>query len=1305
MACTINSVRASNGENSMLFEKLKSEIGEAAALKTWVATQTPTFNSEFGKSKVKDSNGEPVLLYRGDRKGVQKYKYKDGGRAAKLGGGIYFTSDRAYAEKYGDVVPVFINSENIQIYKNTAEFMKAVADRFNIQTVPTVEQRRQFVAELHAKGIDVALDGFKEITIHSETQYRVALDMKSEKDIMHPIRQKASKDRALDLEKRLISFLSPFGVTVEVMESLKERLGIDAAGAADFANRLILISQGKATLDTLPEEAGHFIYELLGEKNPLVQRMRELAVKTDLYKEVKKKYAKKYGNDENKYIRETVGKLIGKAIVQGYVNESNSNSIMNTIKRILERLKQLFRNADTNALYREVESVYGTVASQVLTGNIENMSSKNLEVVDDILYSLEEEEETSDTDTGEVVKTLRNAESLINQAKNIIAQKIDLINRTTSEENKKAENVRKNLEYLENLLNSEDQKEAIIMFLSKAQKDMLSVNAKFRTMVETGVYTADEVLRYSHYVEAYKPEFIQQLLEEVAGTEEFDKLIPAEKRAMFKQSFFSLHSEIQNNYKKLGIPLLAKRLSALNTNTEMDEGDVKTLLLIGERDIYAFQRWMEVLAESPDTIIALAAKMVNQQKEYARLETVEFENELADKIDEFEKHQASKGISTGNPAKLWDMFYQKENGKNTGKLINKREAIEKFGEDSKDMEFYTYFTKKYYEMQKKLPVQYNKHLWLPSIRQTSEEKVAMGMNPLKAVREELSDTFTLQVDDSGFGNVLERSSNKYVPILYHAPIGESEGQLSADLVSYDFGNSLKLFGSMAINNQQMNNIVAELELLKEILAEREVNLNSGRKTILDKIKKYGTDSERAQKVKGRETEIYKQFVKYIDMVVYGQIKDSTKAITILGKEIPLTKLADAINKYSSFRTLALNLFSGVSNITMGKTMNFIEAHAGEYFTKKDYLLADKDYMSESLGFISDVNKKRPESFGGQLVQLFDALQEYDEYGTPVKGNRLWKRMLGTDAAFFMQKGGEHHLQVTLMYAFLRGQKIKDKNGNTISLLDAFEQKDGKLVTKDGIDLSTEDIAMYSQKLKAISQKLHGVYNNQDLINAQHVWSGRMAILFRKWLYPSYKRRYGDKRYNQRLQEWEEGNYRTAAKFFMNVFKTMKATELGLIASYKKTKKDLKSFERANMRRTKAEILTTLAVMSLIALIAGLDDDDEERGWFENMALFQLHRLNSEIVMYINPIEGMKILKSPAASMSSIETIIKLVIDVFDIGRGLTFGDGIPRYERDTGLYDEGDPKIYKHLEELIPMWKEARAATAPENRLKYMLWK
>jgi len=704
--------------------------------------------------------------------------------------------------------------------------------------------------------------------------------------------------------------------------------------------------------------------------------------------------------------------------------------------------------------------------------------------------------------------------------------------------------------------------------------------------------------------------------------------------------------------------------------------------------------------------------MVNEQKEKGRLETNRFEDELYAKINAFEKFRANQGIRIGDPKALYDIFYAKDDkGETDGRLINYDTALKKFGKDSKEFEYYEYFTQTYYKLQKKLPYQFNRGLNLPSIRARAHERVAGKQGIIRVLGEEIKDATTLQADDVGFGEPgteKQVRDHRFVPVLYHAQIGEKKGMIPPGELSYDLGNSLSAFGAMAINNSQMNTIAAELEILRDLLSNRQVAKTTGGLINTVKGKKHGTPMQRADTMQGNETNGYKQFDMYMDMVFYGMRKDSSE-IQIGNKRFVKTKLADALNKYSSMRTLAFNLFSGISNVTMGKTMNFVEAHAGQHFDKKTFISAQKTYLGSMMGFLSDINHKTPKSKLGQLVRLYDGLQEYDEYGTPITGNKLWKRLLNTNAMFFMQKGGEHEIQVTLMIAFLKGKMVKTKSGKEIKLFDAYQQdKNGKLVLSDDVvDYTEEQLIKDSQKIKQVSQKLHGVYNSQDLINAQYVWAGRLAILFRKWLYPSIKRRWGSTRFNQRLESYEEGNYLTVFKFFRNVFKNHKANQVGWVAAYNDTKGGLKDWQKQNIRRSYAEGTIMLGITILIGMLAGLDDEDDERNWVENMVLFQLHRLNAEMKMYMpwNIKEALQILKSPSASMSTVEHIARTVGSIFGMGTSLITEGDIPRYTRDTGLYDEGDAKIWKQFDESIPMWKEIRAMTAPENRLKWMLWK
>ena len=91
------------------------------------------------------------------------------------------------------------------------------------------------------------------------------------------------------IEEKMITFLNTYGINVEYVNSLKER-GYDAVAIADITNKMVMISKGEASIDTLPEEAAHFAVELLGDTNPIVKRLMDIVDTTSIYNETYEQY-------------------------------------------------------------------------------------------------------------------------------------------------------------------------------------------------------------------------------------------------------------------------------------------------------------------------------------------------------------------------------------------------------------------------------------------------------------------------------------------------------------------------------------------------------------------------------------------------------------------------------------------------------------------------------------------------------------------------------------------------------------------------------------------------------------------------------------------------------------------------------------------------------------------------------------------------------------------------------------------------------------------------------------------------------
>ena len=108
----------------------KGELAEAAKLWQEKGTDSPYFKKWFGKSKVVDENGEPLVVYRGDTEpNIEVYDLR---KAVEVEGGIFFTDDIGVADQYtyeraygdiisdeplGDVTEAYLSFQNPLEYK------------------------------------------------------------------------------------------------------------------------------------------------------------------------------------------------------------------------------------------------------------------------------------------------------------------------------------------------------------------------------------------------------------------------------------------------------------------------------------------------------------------------------------------------------------------------------------------------------------------------------------------------------------------------------------------------------------------------------------------------------------------------------------------------------------------------------------------------------------------------------------------------------------------------------------------------------------------------------------------------------------------------------------------------------------------------------------------------------------------------------------------------------------------------------------------------------------------------------------
>lgn len=524
------------------------------------------------------------------------------------------------------------------------------------------------------------------------------------------------------------------------------------------------------------------------------------------------------------------------------------------------------------------------------------------------------------------------------------------------------------------------------------------------------------------------------------------------------------------------------------------------------------------------------------------------------------------------------------------------------------------------------------------------------------VWEAIKDQFIRRTDDTEFGDRatvkdFEGNEVQVLPIYYtKLKEGESPNDLSTDVVS-----TLTAYAAMANDFNEMNKVIDVLELGRDMLKEREIIQTRGGKPLVEKFKSVGRKVESTLTKSGDETRFMQRLNDFFEMQVYGRYMADEG--TFGNTKVDKGKVANFVNRMTSLNTLAVNVLSGISNVATGKVMMRIESFAGEFFDESNTLRADRNYGQALPEFLAEIGNRVKTSKLALWDELFNVMQEYEQDVKEVNFDRkTWfSRMFGTSALFLMNNAGEHWIQNRTSLALADAYKMKSPDGKIVSLWDAMEvvsidKSNKKLGAKlqlkegytkeDGSAFTRDDIIAFSRRSAAINQRMHGIYNKADRSAVQRLAIGRMAIMFRKWVKPSLNRRFKSASYNMDLQSWTEGYYVTTGRFLMQLAQELRKSQFDIASDWNK----LSRTEKANIRRAVTEVAHYLAIITVLGLIDW--DDGENRPWLEKMVEYQLRRLRTETGVLIpgKPMvdEGLKIMKSPAAAIQTIQSTLDLV---------------------------------------------------------------
>lgn len=733
---------------------------------------------------------------------------------------------------------------------------------------------------------------------------------------------------------------------------------------------------------------------------------------------------------------------------------------------------------------------------------------------------------------------------------------------------------------------------------------------------------------------------------------------------------------------------------------EGNKVSIEDALNEAEHDISFLDRWVDSMADSSDPILQsvdLASKYV---KENARLKFIEVSKEIqkwrmkaesfgitdfdwmfekdssgnktGDYISEVNHHQFLKELKEMEVS--LDELYGKNpkdkesiqaKAKERGAWLSSH-ALNIFGTPEANPEIYKNIEytnlseaqkellKEYLDLKEKADSLYPQNRVYRSkaiqMRKTKSQRLIESAtsipNLIGNIKQSIQESFLERTDDDQlYGErtkkgITDFGGNEFMtlPVLYTNKL-ENPNDLSTDVTA-----ALMCYTYSAFNYEALESLVDPLEVGKIILEEhRKVRKTQGSKKLVEKINSLGIEA--VNKVYENTNNILARYNDFLESQIYQRyLKDEG---TFGDSKLSKTKAVNWLLKVSSTAQLGFNWLANLANATNGLAMQNIEAAAGEFFKASELKDADIVYGKEITSYIAEIGSRTPTNKLALFMEMFDIKQDYASQLKGSQKKNLLERLFGANIGFIGQQMGDHWLYNRTAIAMVLRHKVNVPGKGVVSLWDAL-QVENKFEDNDQIkilrlpegttneDGSPVDIIRIGEIIDKVNQHLFGIYNDADSNAANRVSLGRLLMQYRKWMKPSFNKRFQAKQYNTITGKEEEGYYRTLLRFALE----LKRGQFQLTAQWE----NLTTHEKANVKRAITEVIQFLVVSALVRFVDWGDDDN--RPWAAKLAEYTTRRLKHELGSLVPGMsmvkELTKTVSTPMASLSTINGGIRLV---------------------------------------------------------------
>lgn len=985
----------------------------------------------------------------------------------------------------------------------------------------------------------------------------------------------------IELGKKLDTFLAANKIDTHIVNSLEEKFGLSAIGAADAFNKAIYLARGHELGEAKTEEVAH-IYIESTLNNKATRDMIQQARVHPQYHEYYREYRDVYNGDEDAIAREVAAKILSEYLAKHDTYKDRS-ALQRAISKFMDMIRRVFGKLDpfkfsASEILRGVQMDGMTANTGVMFQlNNDNSTPKGQNYTGsdvDVLPSLDENiapEEYQDSSLTEDEKA--RVDSLANRA-NIKTVK-DLLDRMRVKVRKRISRARNNPDKqreayeLWNHLDEVTDTEGVIAILEDADQRLSRLDSNYQYAKEEGTLDLNKLKYYADQLQAFQSTANDVLMYAQRNMDpDFEQAANNMRRVVDRMT-----GRIAMMNSRIAVDGKAELAPMINTwtNQKLTDEEVSSLMEVAPGDISSFSRLMTPAVDSADVLVRVVHNVITAAKRAASqfIDNKFFfgKKGLQKSFEDYSKWAEKKGIDPGNMEKLNEMFMHVEPNKRGVErlfLVNpnmtseegkaKWEALQQYGKDHPVRRYYDAMNKMHWATQNKyfkdkgrsVPYGYE----IPRQRKQTYERLNAGIQAAgEIMQEQLKDTFTMREDDIDYS--IKRKWNtdddgnpvRTPPIFFNKDIPIEE-------VSRDIAGSIYLAARNLAEVGEMNNINGFLWMSEKVAQERQIR--NDRSVVGKAFDRLAGRTDKEINKKGEHSQALKAIQMLKDVHVYKQTQKDLGSFKIPFTDVTIdgNRLNNFFRRLTSGKIMLFNFNIAFSNLMTAESMMLQEAVGKNLFSKESWARASKIVAKDGKNFVADIYSAKNRSKLSAMAQIFnmtgDIHAAHHALGERAsKRGKLWNTAAQSGRAFsaFANRAVELHTMV----ASTVDLQVRDKDGKKKSFYDIVSVENGKATIEEGYTFNGRPVAMHGKELNVAlnditnrvvfnSESMHGIYNSIDSPLATSYLVGQHFFFMRGWLIPQMVRRFAGTRYFERRGGYSEGTYQSLAKMMIRLLK-------------------------------------------------------------------------------------------------------------------------------------------------------------------------